>query len=934
MTLRPLFALLGACALLPATALGQFTITGVTDKQKVTNTITFTINTQAGYDYDATLNWKPIATGAPVVVNRPDFYELRVNATNQNTSAVTSQYLRFIVYNPERGTPVDDNTELGLPTHTPFPVIQSSPSEFTGAHFRFIVPASFPAGYSLPLVAWVWDDLDRTVRANGILKNSGLAAFQIKRGVGSGFLPFANTSGVVNLNLNLAGVLATNVNVAVESNVVWTPISGTLSGTVVWSNDSRIQITSGTIIPAGSSLTVGAGTIVRVNAGVSITNNGNVTFDGTLQKPIVVMGTTTAPWGGFVQHANNASFTATGTIFTGSGSEPCWYSNDERGCPTGVSGLGSHRTEQPLVAMNGTNCNFTLIDSAAIYLAGQLSHGEGGATKGYDVRLTRFHMQRATSAGQYSRARLTVTDTALIECPSDSVAFENQDHDVLYIIGGTHFFTNTLIGWTKDDGIDSGGTETPATYAQLTYQSCWFESVFHEGNSLSGYKDVVTRDTVYFDCGQGIENGYDAVTAKVERCFFSMNESGIRHGDNYATFSMYEGPMTATNNISIYNHRDLFGFNWDNSNNGGWTNNYARFGASNNIVSALDTNYPNNTLWNPATDAWRLGAFGGVGRVGVGFGARGSLVQLPDGIPVGLSRFCTNEVSVDYVIDGTDGTHGTGTLVFPAGLTRRFIPRPANTNGVWRFALLNAVNADVTGAKVFFGDLVASNPAPTLLVASNAVWKYFDLTNDLGTAWRNLGYDDSGWLSGAAQLGFGDDQATLIASNRQVTTYFRRVFNVGDPAFVNLSVMLLRDDAGVVFLNSNEVRRSPNLPAPPAIITNRTFATSTGENTIENFTVAASNLVAGANIVAVEMHQESLTSSDVSFALSITGNPLTRPRLAFLWLAGDFVIYSSDNTAVLEEASDVTGPWTPAPSMNTPTGFIPADGQRFYRLRK
>jgi hypothetical protein len=502
-------------------------------------------------------------------------------------------------------------------------------------------------------------------------------------------------------------------------------------------------------------------------------------------------------------------------------------------------------------------------------------------------------------------------------------------------VGGVHNFTNTLFGWTKDDGIDSGGTDDSTSgRARINYQSCWFESTFHEGNSLSGFKDIATRDTVYFDCGQGIEDGYDAVTARVERCFFTMCKSGIRHGDNYATFSMYEGPMTVTNNISIYNHRDLFGFNWDDSSNGGWTNNYRRFGASNNIVSALDTNYPNNTLWDPVADAWRLGAFGGVGRVGVGFGARGSLAQQADGIPVGLSRFCTNEVSVDYVIDGTDGTHSTGTLVFPAGLTRRFIPRPANTNGVWRFALSNAVNADVTGGKIFFGDLVASNPAPTLLVASNAVWKYFDLTNDLGTAWRNLGYDDSGWLSGAAQLGFGDDQATLIASNRQVTTYFRRVFNVVDPAFVNLSVMLLRDDAGVVFLNSNEVRRSPNLPAPPTIITNRTFATSTGENTIENFTVGAGNLVAGANIVAVEMHQESITSSDVSFALSITGNPLSRRRLAYLWLAGDFVIYSSDNTAVLEEAPDVAGPWTPSPSMNTPAGFIPADGQRFYRLRK
>ncbi len=891
-------------------------------KQPTTDTVTLTISTQAGFDYDATLNWKPIALDVPVIVNKPDFYELRVNATNQVGGAVTSLYRRFIVLEPARV-----GTEWGLPVHTPFPVIQSCSNEFAEAHFRLLVPSSFPAGYAVPLITWVVDDGDHAVRANGILHNGSARLFQIKRGVGSGFVSHTNTSGTLNLALSLPD-LATNASVAIESNVTWTPVSGTLSGATTWSNHSRIQITGSVFIPAGSSLTVGEGTVVRVNEGLNITNNGTITINGTAQNPVVVMGTTAAPWGGFIQHAANASFTATGAIFTGSGKEPCWYSNTDRGCATGLSGSGSHRTEQPLIAMSGANCNLTMTDCAAISLAGQFARPlSGGST----IRLTRFLVQRATTAGEYASANLIVNDSAFIEIPDDSVNFEDEDHDAFYINNGTSFFTNTLFGWTKDDGIDSGGSGA----GPLTYQSCWFESTFHEGNSLSGFKNVYTRHTVYMDCSQGIEDGYDAPTSRVDTCFFTMNKSGIRHGDNYATFSMYEGPMTATNNVSIYNHRDLFGFNWDNSSSGGWTNNYVRFGASNNIVSALDTNYPNNTLWNPATDAWRLGVFGGVGRVGVGFGARGSLAQQVDGIPVGLSRFCTNEVTVDYVVDGTDGTHSTGTLVFPSGLTRRFIPRPTNTNGIWRFALLNAAHADVTDAKIFFGDLAASNPPPTLLVASNAVWKYFDQTNDLGTAWRNLGYDDSGWLSGAAQLGFGEnDQATTILSNRQTTTYFRRVFNVEDPLFANLSVMLLRDDAGVVFINSNEVRRSSNLPAPPSIVTNRTPASSTGENTIENFTVAASNLVAGANIVAVEIHQESLTSSDVSFALSITGNPLTRPRMAILRFGEDLVIYSSDNTAVLEEASDVTGPWTTSPNANTPTGFVPVSGQKFYRLRK
>ncbi|HEY0551054.1 MAG TPA: hypothetical protein VGF13_15725, partial [Verrucomicrobiae bacterium] len=336
MTLRPFIALLGACALLPATVFGQFTITGVADKQVVANTITFTVNTQAGFNYDATLNWKPIAAGVPVVVNKPDFYELRVNATNQNTSAVTSQYLRFIVNSSERV-----GTEMGLPPHVPFPVILSSPSEFAGAHWRLTIPPSFPAGYPVPIVAWAVNDQDHAVRANGVLKNSGAALFQVKRGVGSGFVTPPGSGDVLNLNLDLGGALTTNLNVALETNVLWTPVSGTLSGAIVWTNNSRIQITAGTTVPAGSSLTVGEGTIVRVNSGVDITNNGTVTINGTRQNPVVFMGTTSAPWGGFVQHAANASFTAVGTIFTGSGAQPCWFTGHE--CSSSISGIGSHR---------------------------------------------------------------------------------------------------------------------------------------------------------------------------------------------------------------------------------------------------------------------------------------------------------------------------------------------------------------------------------------------------------------------------------------------------------------------------------------------------------------------------------------------------------------------------------------------------------------
>src|SRR5689334_23978419 len=124
MKFTTMLRLCGVLALLPCPLLAQFTISGVADKTPYNDTATLTVNTQAGYTYRASLNYKPIAVGAAVVVNKPDFYELRVDATNTTTTAVTSQYLRFIVKASER---VD--TEWGLPPHVPFPVIQSSPSE-------------------------------------------------------------------------------------------------------------------------------------------------------------------------------------------------------------------------------------------------------------------------------------------------------------------------------------------------------------------------------------------------------------------------------------------------------------------------------------------------------------------------------------------------------------------------------------------------------------------------------------------------------------------------------------------------------------------------------------------------------------------------------------------------------------------------------------
>ncbi|MFO1457880.1 MAG: metallophosphoesterase [Verrucomicrobiota bacterium] len=178
--------------------------------------------------------------------------------------------------------------------------------------------------------------------------------------------------------------------------------------------------------------------------------------------------------------------------------------------------------------------------------------------------------------------------------------------------------------------------------------------------------------------------------------------------------------------------------------------------------------------------------------------------------------------------------------------------------------------------------------ADQTLVPSGAIWKYLDTGASLGTTWRNLTFDDSGWKWGPAQLGYGDgDEATLVsygpnASAKFITTYFRKTFSVADASlFSNLALRVLRDDGVIIHLNGTEIYRN-NMPA--GTVTGATLA-STGISGLEestaflSATLGTGTLVSGNNVLAVEIHQSSGTSSDISFDLELVGITPARPSI-------------------------------------------------------
>jgi hypothetical protein len=170
------------------------------------------------------------------------------------------------------------------------------------------------------------------------------------------------------------------------------------------------------------------------------------------------------------------------------------------------------------------------------------------------------------------------------------------------------------------------------------------------------------------------------------------------------------------------------------------------------------------------------------------------------------------------------------------------------------------------------------------IVPAGSVWKYLDTGTNLGTTWRSSSFNDGLWAAGPAELGYGDgDEATTVNcgpsfpacnSGNFITTYFRRSFSIADSSiYAGLTLRLLRDDGAVVYLNDIEIFRS-NMPN--GTITSSTPASSviggTDESAWFSTIVDPANLRTGVNVLAVEIHQSSATSTDISFNLQLIGS--------------------------------------------------------------
>lgn len=176
----------------------------------------------------------------------------------------------------------------------------------------------------------------------------------------------------------------------------------------------------------------------------------------------------------------------------------------------------------------------------------------------------------------------------------------------------------------------------------------------------------------------------------------------------------------------------------------------------------------------------------------------------------------------------------------------------------------------------------------TSIFDKESQWKYYDAGSLDGTDWKSSNYSDASWGSGAAPLGYGKNQNTTTASNHSCY-YFRKSVSVKNAASVSsYNLDWIADDGFVVYVNGKEAGRyQMNGGEPKYSDYSSTWAYNNPD--AGSMSLSASLFKEGNNVIAVEVHNNSATSSDILWEASLTA-------LTEEWSTGEIVSADEEYT--------------------------------------
>jgi hypothetical protein len=194
-------------------------------------------------------------------------------------------------------------------------------------------------------------------------------------------------------------------------------------------------------------------------------------------------------------------------------------------------------------------------------------------------------------------------------------------------------------------------------------------------------------------------------------------------------------------------------------------------------------------------------------------------------------------------------------------------------------------------------------------------WKYLFVESQPPADWKEIGFDDTGWTTGPSGFGYGDgDDATVIENAR--TIYLRKTFDITDKSAIASAILHMDyDDGFVAYINGTEIARAamgePGSPTYWYVFSDydhEALIYTGGSPERFDIDLGGNLLQDGINVLAIEVHNVSETSSDMTAIpfLTVGGPGITEgyvPEILNMdkqsYLHTNFKIKSEGDTIIL-----------------------------------
>ncbi len=208
-------------------------------------------------------------------------------------------------------------------------------------------------------------------------------------------------------------------------------------------------------------------------------------------------------------------------------------------------------------------------------------------------------------------------------------------------------------------------------------------------------------------------------------------------------------------------------------------------------------------------------------------------------------------------------------------------------------------------------------PETKEIFSTGKIWKFYDQGSLDGVNWTakgTAGYNDSSWESGNAPLGYSKSGVITTldygtnSNRKRPTYYFRRNFSLtkkpteDDIFTLNYSV----DDGFIVYINGEEAGR---YLMPNGTVTYNTYASTYAHNNPDSgtLTLPSSLFLQGLNTIAIEVHNNNATSSDIYFDASLSLATKTTDNAKIISTETEYELPSTGNyslTACYEQLTE------------------------------